>query len=188
MLNLLKAEFKTLFKWKATRYLLFFSLVFGAITPIFNSVIYEDPTLSGCFSFIYVYMMITSIISGLFLYRDYSQNTIRNKIVVGHSRISVYLSKVIVTCVLFICVVSTLTLSNVLIGLCVGDLDYIDWGVYLQNCGMVLCTAVTISSFVGLLAINIQSPLGAMLPMMFLMALAFFSLIYTEMLIINEQT
>jgi hypothetical protein len=53
---------------------------------------------------------------------------------------------------------------------------------------MVLCTAVTISSFVGLLAINIQSPLGAMLPMMFLMALAFCSLIYVEMLMINEQT
>jgi hypothetical protein len=188
MLNLLKTEFKTLFKWKATWYLLFFSLIFGAISPVFNSVIYEDPTLSGCFEFIYVYIMITSIISGLFIYRDYSQNTIRNKIVVGHSRISVYLSKVIVTCVLFICVVSILTLSNVLIGLCVGDLDYIDWGVYLQNCGMVLCTAVTISSFVGILAINIQSPLGAMLPMMFLMALVFFSLIYTEMLMINEQT
>ncbi len=188
MLNLLKAEFKTLFKWKATLYLLFFALVFGAVTPVFNSVIYEDPTLSGCFEFIYVYMMITSIISGLFIYRDYSQNTIRNKVVVGHRRISIYLSKVIVTCVLFICVVSTLALSNIVIGLCVGDLDYIDWSVYLQNFGMVLCTAVTISSFVGLLAINLQSPLGAMLPMMFLMALAFFSLIYVEMLMINEQT
>lgn len=188
MLNLLKAEFKTLFKWKATWYLLFFALVFGAVTPVFNSVIYEDPTLSGCFEFIYVYMMITSIIAGLFIYRDYAQNTIRNKVVVGHSRISIYLSKVIVTCVLFIFVVSTLSLSNIVIGLCVGDLDYIDWGVYLQNCGMVLCTAVTISSFVGLLAINIQSPLGAMLPMMFLMALAFFSLIYVAMLMINEQT
>ena len=75
MLNLLKAEFKTLFKWKATLYLLFFALVFGSVTPVFNSVIYEDPTLRGCFEFIYVYMMITSIIAGLFIYQQSVENT-----------------------------------------------------------------------------------------------------------------
>ena len=82
MLNLLKSDLKALFKWKATIYaiLAVFAL---SISSILLNISYDDPTLSSFFELAYVNIMIISVIIGLFVYRDYSQNTIRNKIVVS---------------------------------------------------------------------------------------------------------
>lgn len=66
-----------------------------------------DTFLPGCFMFIGCF---TSVFAALFLGTEYSDGTIRNKLVVGHSRISVYLSCLILCIVssLLVCVAATL--------------------------------------------------------------------------------
>ena len=188
MLNLLQADLKALLKWKATIYTLIIMIVLGALVPFMNIILYETSALNGVFEWTYIVMMISSIIIGLFIYRDYSQNTIRNKVVVGHSRTSIYFSKAILIALFLIGVFIIFLLSAIIVALCLGNIDYIDWSVFLQNCGVAICSSLTAASLIALLSINIQSPVGAMLPMMLLFAIMFCGMILMEMLITKEQT
>lgn len=66
-----------------------------------------DTFLPGCFMFIGCY---TAVFAALFLGTEYSDGTIRNKLVVGQSRVSVYLSGLILCIVssLLVCAAATL--------------------------------------------------------------------------------
>ena len=66
-----------------------------------------DTFLPGCFMFIGCF---TAIFAALFLGTEYSDGTIRNKLVVGHSRVVVYLSSLILCIVssLLVCVATAL--------------------------------------------------------------------------------
>jgi uncharacterized integral membrane protein len=187
MFNLFKAEIKTLLKWRAILYTIISMCILGVFV-ILNNDINEDPTLGGIFEFNYIVIMVSSIIMGLFLYRDYSQNTIRNKIIVGNSRISIYFSKALTTFVALIINAFVFGLTAMCGGYLFGDLSYIKWDVFLQNYIVVISTLLVVSSFISFLSINIQSALGAVLPMMLLFAIMFISMIYMEMLAINENT
>ena len=94
MLNLLKSDLKVLFKWKATIYAILAIFALSASSILLN-ISYDDPILGSFFELAYVNIMIISVIIGLFVYRDYSQNTIRNKIVVGYGRVSIFVAKTI---------------------------------------------------------------------------------------------
>ena len=187
MHKLLKAETSALLKWRAIIYTIAIIVILGAFSPFLN-IMNEDPTLGGCFEFTYIVLMITSTILGLFMYRDYSQNTIRNKIVVGHSRASVYFSKSITISGFMLLVIIMFFALSVSIGACFGDIGYIDWNIFVQNCLMVLISTLAIASLVALTSICIQSPIGAMLPLMLMMTAMFVCMIMLEMFMVNENT
>ena len=187
MLKLLRSELKALFKWRASTYTIAV-MIFIGLFSVFINTSSDAPTLDGFFAFPYITMMICSVISGLFLYRDYSQNTIRNKISVGHSRSSVYFSKTITVFIFMLLNIALSSAMTLIAGSIFGDLEYIDWGIFVQNILMTfanLCVAVTL---VSLFAINIQSPVGSMLPMMLMFAVMFVGMITMELLMINENT
>ena len=187
MLKLLRSELKALFKWRASTYTIAV-MIFIGLFSVFINTSSDAPTLDGFFAFPYITMMICSVISGLFLYRDYSQNTIRNKISVGRSRSSVYFSKTITVFIFMLLNIALSSAMTLIAGSIFGDLEYIDWGIFVQNILMTfanLCVAVTL---VSLFAINIQSPVGSMLPMMLMFAVMFVGMITMELLMINENT
>lgn len=70
-------------------------------------VVIVDVYLTGCFQFIGAF---TAIFAALFLGTEYSDGTIRNKLIAGHSRVSVYLSSLIVCAAasLMVCAVTAL--------------------------------------------------------------------------------
>ena len=187
MFNLLKSDLKALFKWKATIYAILAISALG-VSSILVNISYDDPTLSSFFEFTYINMMITSVIIGLFIYRDYSQNTIRNKIVVGHGRASIFFAKTITILTMFITTAIAQTAAVLIVGSLFGDLDYIDWAIFAQNYVVYFITIVVVTAMVSLISINIQSPIGAMLPMMLLFFIMFVGMIILEMLMINEDT
>lgn len=187
MLKLLRSELKALFKWRASSYTIAV-MIFIGLFSVFINTSSDAPTLDGFFAFPYINMMICSVISGLFLYRDYSQNTIRNKISVGHSRSSVYFSKTIAVFVFMLLNIALSSSMTLIAGSIFGDLEYIDLGIFVQNLLMTfanLCVAITL---VSLFAINIQSPVGSMIPMMLMFAVMFVGMITMELLMINENT
>ena len=187
MLKLLKAEIKALLKWRASTYMVA-TMIFLGLFAVFINIGSDSPTLDGMFVFPYIGMMICSVISGLYLYRDYSQNTIRNKISVGHSRCSIYFAKVITIFIFMLFNIALLLALNILAGSIFGDIEYVDWNILAQNLLMTfanLCVVVTITT---IFAINIQSPVGAMVPMMLMFAFMFAGMILMEMFVINENT
>lgn len=103
MASLIKAEFTRLFKNKVLYILCAASAALGAFLPIVQyltrdegepgSITYAD---SGCFAIIFFGGFIAAILISLFTGTEYSDGTIRNKLVCGHTRPSVYFSKLVV--------------------------------------------------------------------------------------------
>lgn len=186
MINCLRAEFKAFFKWGAIRYTVVFLLLLSVMIATMN-VLNEEPAFSGLFTFPAVVLMITSAISGLFIYQDYSQNTIRNKIAVGHSRLEVYLSKVITVGVLQIFIIALfLGISSAIGAICL-DTDYVVWEAYWKNWGIVLSSTIVVATMTSLIAINIKSPVGGLLPMMFTSSTLFVGIFGMEILSLNGK-
>lgn len=185
MRNLLKAELKTLFHWKATKYAVGFMLLLAALMEGV-AFLNEEPAMGSMTSMSAIILLVASAIGGLFVYLDYSQNTIRNKIAVGYSRLECYISKSIAVFTLFFILVagSMLIMGGIAYGFM--DTEYVVWEAFWKNCMIVFTSVVTVSVLTSMLAINIQSPLGGLLPMMFTTAVFLTGIFGMEMLYINE--
>jgi hypothetical protein len=184
MFKLLKVELKTLFKWKATKYTVVFLALLAALISGMN-VLNEELALSGLFTFPAIVLMVVSAVGGLFMYQDYSQNTIRNKIIVGYSRLEIYTAKVLAT--LFLHFLSVFIFMFIFVGIGVAFLDteYVVMEACWKNCINIVLSTCVISTFTSLLSINIQSPLGGLLPMMLVSATTFGSIFGAEILSVN---
>lgn len=186
MVNLLKTEFITLKRWKAT-WISILVVTFISMLMACMNINSKYPSLEGIFEYGYVAFMIMSAITGLFIYRDYSQNTIRNKIVAGHSRFNVYVSKLITVFSTYFITVLLFMTAFLTIGITFGSVEYVEWDKFGQNCVMLLVSVVTLSFFVAMISINIKSALGAMLPIIFLFSIMFISMIALELATLRDN-
>lgn len=100
MNKLLYANFSRLWKNKSFWGSLIFMLLMGALLPIirykkmiqYNAVYKIDDTFFYCAILIAI---VSAVLCSLFIGTDYSDGTIRNKIIVGHSRTIIYLSNLL---------------------------------------------------------------------------------------------
>lgn len=108
MLKLLRADFSRLFKDKLFYILILGMFAFGAAVPIIHSMdaSYEWSMDSGLFAYVCIVPIAASLLTALFVGCEYSDGTLRNKIVVGHDRVCIYLSNLIVctTAALVLCI------------------------------------------------------------------------------------
>ncbi len=95
--NLLIASFKRL-KHEKTFWLGLIIMIALSLVLIYNNYTVEPKIGIGYFFFLFsLYVpIILAIFTGLFIGREYSDGTIRNKIIAGHSRISIYFSNFII--------------------------------------------------------------------------------------------
>lgn len=103
MKNLLSAEFLRIFKSKLFWFLSAASFVFGAIIQVYVylgvKISNDEPKIDmGLFAVGMVIGFVAAIFVSLFVGTEYSDGTIRNKIINGKSRTSIYFSKYIVCC------------------------------------------------------------------------------------------
>ena len=103
MKNLLSAEFLRLFKNKLFWFLSAAAFIFGALIQVyvyFGAKVSDiDPKIDmGLFSVGMVIGFLAAIFVSLFVGTEYSDGTLRNKIINGKSRASIYFSKYIVCC------------------------------------------------------------------------------------------
>ena len=109
MSNLIYAEFSRLFHSFIFRLALLFSAGFSVFVVLMrfvdvqkNAAIYAtlDPSYSNVDGLLFVgglyIVFAASVFLGIFVGTDYSDGTLRNKILIGHSRFSIYLSKLVV--------------------------------------------------------------------------------------------
>lgn len=99
MLRLLSAEFSRLFKNKIFYVLCGVAAAFGAFMPIINyatlnrnSEDYVPYSDSGAFAIFFFGGVISAIFVSLFIGTEYSDGTMRNKLICGHTRTSLYFS------------------------------------------------------------------------------------------------
>ena len=102
MRKLLRADFMRLWKDQVFRLFLVLFCVGGAFLPILHTIQNKNGTENwtmddGFFVFVTVVSVALSVFAALFVGSAYSDGTMRNKVVVGHSRCAIYLSHLLVT-------------------------------------------------------------------------------------------
>lgn len=106
MSKLLSSNFSRLWKnkifWLCMSGMLAYAVIYmlSAGKKTFSSLTGEIYTLEHYYFQFMVYIgFFFAVVSSMFLGTDYSDGTIRNKLIVGHTRTNVYLANLIVTCV-----------------------------------------------------------------------------------------
>lgn len=100
MSNLLAEGFRRLFKGKRFYVVLTIIMAIPAAACIFIKIFEGSDVNVGdglVFAMIGTMTMFISITAGLFIIQDFKNNTIRNKIIIGHSRTNIYLANLIVS-------------------------------------------------------------------------------------------
>ncbi len=100
MTNLLAEGFRRLFKGKRFYVVLAVIIAIPTIAAVFLRIVEKRALNLGgvlVFSLIGTMSMFISITAGLFIINDFKNNTIRNKIIIGHSRAKIYLANLIIS-------------------------------------------------------------------------------------------
>ncbi|NMS91318.1 ABC transporter permease subunit [Clostridioides difficile] len=121
MNKLLSANFSRLWKSKLFWGSLLFMSIMGVFMPVmrykemiqYNTTYKIDDTLFYCAILISI---VSAILCSLFIGTEYSDGTIRNKIIAGHSRASIYLSNLFTVATASIILCSTFFIMHICIG------------------------------------------------------------------------
>lgn len=114
----------------------------------------EEVVLDGClFEGLPLMGLVSAIFTSLFIGSEYSDGTIRNKLVVGHSRMRIYLANLIVCSIASILISLAYTAGVFVIGNMKGGEFITETGVITMCmiCGLLI--SVTFTSIMTLLAI-----------------------------------
>lgn len=122
-----------------------------------------------------------SAVGGIFINRDYTQNTIRNKLSVGHKRIDIYLANQI-SQIIFFCVTIMLYLavSCILTAAFIGTKDAVASDI-LGNTAVCLVACIALSALTTFISMTIQSAAGGILPLFIMYPLLMFSVLVEEL-------
>ena len=126
--NFLRLRHSRLF-WAGMLLMFLFGLL--PVLSLYNMHVrygYDTVLDSTLFSYTILIGLVTAIFTSLFVGTDYSDGTIRNKLIVGHTRIAIYLANLVTTGVAALlfclsCLVSTLALGLPLLGAPVAGLQ-----------------------------------------------------------------
>lgn len=114
MNKLISAGFTRLCKDKIFWLIFIFMFMFGALVSVKTGV--NAPLEGIFFAFAVTISIPTAVFCGMFVGTEYSDGTIRNKIIVGHSRCAVYFSNLIVNIVACILIAFSYTLAVFIVG------------------------------------------------------------------------
>ncbi len=114
--------------------------------------------------------MVFSVLAGTFLAHDYLQNTIRNKLIVGHTRTNIYISNLLcISAYLFIMVILYEAVAMG-IGIPVINDKSLDGDIITKNMLFVIPMLISISSITVFLGMTLKSNAGTMALFMFFYA------------------
>lgn len=150
MNKLLYADFSRLWKnklfWACIAFNLFAEGFLSYDTAYWNNIYsYNNPLENTFYYYIIIMMIIAPIFTAMFIGTEYSNGTFRNKLVVGHSRLAVYVSN-LTTCSIANLIISA---AGIIGGLAVGipllgtfEMP-LNSAVYLIFCSMLTVIAMT---------------------------------------------
>ncbi len=196
MNKLINLDFKRVFRDKLFLVVGILAAIFAVITPllyliIFGSIEELDETTKqmlsgyvtakgqffGAFSFGNNLGLIAPLLIGIILFKDYSFGTIRNKIIAGHSRVSIFLSNFIVCFVVLFGVVLAHALLTLFI--CLPFFDYqptpfttADFWYLLESLLFQMLVYLFVSAFVSLLCVT-QKNIGLVIVLYIAVVLGF---------------
>lgn len=177
MRNLIKADFKRVFKDKLLLVMGILAVVFAAITPLLYAVMFsalgaEDEMISsfitgkaqffGSFSIGNNLGLIAPVLLAIALCKDFSFGTIRNKIIAGKSRSTIYLSLFITSATVLISVM--LLHALITLGVSLIFFDYqptaftiADFWYFLESLGFEILVLLWVAALLAYLCANMKN-------------------------------
>ena len=164
MIKILKIEFKTLF-CKFWTWVIIVLIAAMALENALTSKIYEQVPFEN-FSILMIPIFI-SVWPGFYISNDYTQNTIRNKIIVGNTRLNIYFSKLITVTLFFLICIATYVLSAFISNIIINNatINSTSAIIYLT---IVFFETIAISSITTFIAISIKREVGGLVPLLFM--------------------
>lgn len=121
------------------------------------------------------------------MYTDYSQNTIRNKIVVGHTRLSIYVAKFAATFLFYLMCILLYAIPSVIVDLCVSDMSNVAWEAMWKNLIIVFCNMMISVSIIVFFTTVMRSVIGAIMPFCAVEFLAVGGTLWLEILSVDNK-
>lgn len=176
MIDLLSATLPRAFK---TKRFIFSILIMISIPSLIMwvSVSFEDTLYMDSFPFFMntFLPMIIAITGGLFISKDYTNNTIRNKIIVGHSRPSIYMANWITSVIMTLVLFAVYLLFIFAVGVPIfGFSEWFEWGFFFKKLLLTLCPLITFASITVFICMTVKGTSGTVLSFMFYYALMMF--------------
>ena len=169
MCNLLAEGFRRLFKSKRFYIVLAVIIAIPTFASVFIRIVEGKALDLGsalCFSMIGTMTMFISITAGLFIINDFKNNTIRNKIIIGHSRTKIYITNLIIA--FFVAFIYQLVFWLTLIGLCNTLMKFDDFPCteIFQNMLLTMAIEFAFTSFFVFLCTSLRNTGGFVLSLM----------------------
>lgn len=176
MNRLLKTEISCMISRFDVKCTLVLSIAFGMLSAVLSDSS-DDGTWSNVFAIYLVLIIAASGIAGLFISRDFTQNTIRNKLIVGHRRSALYAAKQIVT-VLFFTALTVLFLTAAFItnSALVGT-ESVSSKAIITSAAVAFFAVLSVSGLTVFLAMTVKSSIGGALPVMCNYSIMFVSIL-----------
>ncbi len=161
MVKLLRAEFKRLFKNKLFIFINIISVLCGASMIL---VRWNDYRISGVMEYddyselifvgpFFLYFAVAALIA-LFIGTEFSDGTIRNKLLVGHDRHSVYFTELLVSSVANIIIMLLYVASNLLFGVILLNTPNITVENLILKVLMILSSTLVLTSFFTFISLS----------------------------------
>ena len=165
MNKLIKVEIRNIFsKFDIRSTLVIFTLL-GFISGILNKG-NSAPSCDGIFEWSMVLTLLISALGGLYISRDYTQNTIRNKIIVGHNRFEIYLSKQIAVTLMYLACIGlfmagTIISNFIFVGTTGLNKDALWTGILVSIFVVIVLATITV-----FIAMSLKRETGGLMPLL----------------------
>ena len=173
MSKLIKVELKNIFSKFDILSTMLILILLGFVMGILNKA-NSYPSCDGIFEWTMVVALLISALGGLYISRDYTQNTIRNKIIVGHTRFGIYFSKQIAVTSMYLALCSLFMLSSI-----ISNFIFVGTNVNKEALwiGVLVSVFVVIvlSTITTFIAMSVKKETGGLMPLLVMFVLMMLS-------------
>lgn len=168
MSKLIAEGYRRLFKGKRFYVVLIVIMALAALIPVLNAIFEPDRELRGYADGIFILFsgqipMFVSVAAGLLITQDFRNNTVRNKIIIGHSRTNIYLANLIMALTVMVIYLLALMITGWGIGAIFMDFRYLKKAEFILKVLMYFPIMITFTSLIVFICNSLRSTGGFVL-------------------------
>lgn len=168
MCNLLGEGLRRLFKGKRFYIVLIVIAAVTAFMPVLSVIAADSREERGTadmlfFAFAGQIPMLVSIAAGMLICQDFKNNTIRNKIIVGHSRTNIYLTNLIISLIVMVLYYLAIILVTIVLGYALMDFEFFPSADIFKKMLLILAVETAFTSTIVFICNSMKSTGGFVL-------------------------
>ena len=178
--NMLKVEIKTIFNKKSSKLIIFLSLLLGVFLGFINDLS-NELSCAGLFEYSLIYLIFLSVIPGFCISKDYTNNTIRNKLITGNKRIDIYLAKFISVILFFLVCMIIFVLSMIISNFILIGTNGINKEAFWFGLIILLFCIISVSAITTFISMSLKNELGSLAPLLVMYMMMIFCMLGMEL-------